>query len=266
MLAVVDAEHTLLVTGNGDVIQPTDGVLGIGSGGNYAVAAARALLAHSSLARPRSCARRWKLPPTSTYTRTRISWWRNFRARPDPSGNRRRIGPSHRRPGRRQAGGGRGHPQPLAAAAARRRDAARGGAEEHPHDRAHRRRQDRDRPAAGQAHRRAVHQGRGDALHRGRLLRPRRGEHGPRAGGERHRPGPAAGAGKRRGRGPPPRRRAAARPAGAGAAVARRRCPTARNSPERYQRTREKMRAMLAAGELEDRKVEITLEHQGRCR
>ena len=49
MLAVVDAEHTLLVTGNGDVIQPTDGVLGIGSGGSYAVAAARALLAHSDL-------------------------------------------------------------------------------------------------------------------------------------------------------------------------------------------------------------------------
>ena len=49
LLAVVDAKHTLLVTGNGDVIQPTDGVLGIGSGGNYAVAAARALMAHSSL-------------------------------------------------------------------------------------------------------------------------------------------------------------------------------------------------------------------------
>ncbi len=44
LLAVVDARHTLLVTGNGDVIQPTDGVLGIGSGGNYAVAAARALI------------------------------------------------------------------------------------------------------------------------------------------------------------------------------------------------------------------------------
>jgi len=49
LLAVVDTEHTLLVTGNGDVIQPADGVLGIGSGGNYAVAAARALLAHSDL-------------------------------------------------------------------------------------------------------------------------------------------------------------------------------------------------------------------------
>ena len=49
LLAVVDARHTLLVTGNGDVIQPTDGVLGIGSGGNYAVAAARALVAHGTL-------------------------------------------------------------------------------------------------------------------------------------------------------------------------------------------------------------------------
>jgi ATP-dependent HslUV protease subunit HslV len=49
LLAVVDAKHTLLVTGNGDVIQPTDSVLGIGSGGNYAVAAARALLAYSDL-------------------------------------------------------------------------------------------------------------------------------------------------------------------------------------------------------------------------
>lgn len=49
LLAVVDARHTLLVTGNGDVIQPTDGILGIGSGGNYAVAAARALLQHSDL-------------------------------------------------------------------------------------------------------------------------------------------------------------------------------------------------------------------------
>lgn len=49
LLAVVDARHTLLVTGGGDVIQPTDGILGIGSGGNYAVAAARALIEHSSL-------------------------------------------------------------------------------------------------------------------------------------------------------------------------------------------------------------------------
>ena len=49
MLVIVDARHTLLLTGNGDVVQPTDGVLGVGSGGNFAVAAARALIAHSSL-------------------------------------------------------------------------------------------------------------------------------------------------------------------------------------------------------------------------
>jgi ATP-dependent HslUV protease subunit HslV len=49
LLAVADARHTLLVSGTGDVIQPTDGILGIGSGGNYAVAAARALVAHAKL-------------------------------------------------------------------------------------------------------------------------------------------------------------------------------------------------------------------------
>jgi ATP-dependent HslUV protease subunit HslV len=49
MIAVVDAQYTLLVSGTGDVIQPTDGILGIGSGGNYAKAAAQALVAHSDL-------------------------------------------------------------------------------------------------------------------------------------------------------------------------------------------------------------------------
>ncbi|RIK87275.1 MAG: HslU--HslV peptidase proteolytic subunit [Planctomycetota bacterium] len=50
LVAVVDARHTLLLSGTGDVIQPSDGILGIGSGGNYALAAARALVQHSSLA------------------------------------------------------------------------------------------------------------------------------------------------------------------------------------------------------------------------
>jgi ATP-dependent HslUV protease subunit HslV len=49
MLAVADAEHSLLISGTGDVILPTDGILGIGSGGNYAVAAARALCKYSDL-------------------------------------------------------------------------------------------------------------------------------------------------------------------------------------------------------------------------
>lgn len=43
MLTVISTEHSLLVTGQGDVVQPTDGIIGIGSGGMFAVAAARAL-------------------------------------------------------------------------------------------------------------------------------------------------------------------------------------------------------------------------------
>ncbi|MDR3108885.1 MAG: ATP-dependent protease subunit HslV [Planctomycetaceae bacterium] len=49
MMIVVDASITLLLSGTGDVIQPTDGITAIGSGGNYAIAAARALLVHSTL-------------------------------------------------------------------------------------------------------------------------------------------------------------------------------------------------------------------------
>lgn len=49
LMAVVDREHSLLVSGTGDVIQPTDGVIGIGSGGNFAIAAARALLTTTDL-------------------------------------------------------------------------------------------------------------------------------------------------------------------------------------------------------------------------
>src|SRR6202011_2839617 len=49
MMVVVDREHMLLLSGTGDVIQPTDGVAAIGSGGAYALAAARALMTHSSL-------------------------------------------------------------------------------------------------------------------------------------------------------------------------------------------------------------------------
>ena len=49
MLAVADASTSLMVSGAGDVIEPTDGVIGIGSGGPYALSAAKALLQHSSL-------------------------------------------------------------------------------------------------------------------------------------------------------------------------------------------------------------------------
>jgi ATP-dependent HslUV protease subunit HslV len=49
LLAVADLEHALLVSGTGDVIEPDDGLVAIGSGGPYALAAARALVAHSGL-------------------------------------------------------------------------------------------------------------------------------------------------------------------------------------------------------------------------
>ncbi len=49
-LVVADKDKGLLVSGNGDVIEPDDGILAIGSGGSYALAAARALLAHAPLA------------------------------------------------------------------------------------------------------------------------------------------------------------------------------------------------------------------------
>jgi len=49
MLIAVDTKHTLLLSGTGDVLQPSDGILGIGSGGMFAVAAARALLKFTNL-------------------------------------------------------------------------------------------------------------------------------------------------------------------------------------------------------------------------
>lgn len=49
MLLVCDREHTFLISGNGDVIEPDDGVIAIGSGGPYALAAARGLIRKSDL-------------------------------------------------------------------------------------------------------------------------------------------------------------------------------------------------------------------------
>ena len=49
-LVVADRQHGFVITGNGDLLEPDDPILAIGSGGGYALAAARALLAHSPLA------------------------------------------------------------------------------------------------------------------------------------------------------------------------------------------------------------------------
>jgi ATP-dependent HslUV protease subunit HslV len=52
MLAVADAEASLIITGNGDVLEPENGIVTIGSGGAYAQAAAIALLNHTELSAP----------------------------------------------------------------------------------------------------------------------------------------------------------------------------------------------------------------------
>ena len=49
LLVVADEAHTFLISGTGELIEPDDGVLAIGSGGNYALAAARALMDHEGL-------------------------------------------------------------------------------------------------------------------------------------------------------------------------------------------------------------------------
>ncbi|HIC85298.1 MAG TPA: ATP-dependent protease subunit HslV, partial [Desulfobacterales bacterium] len=49
LLLAMDKEHTLIISGTGDVIEPDEAVAAIGSGGPYALAAAKALMGHSSL-------------------------------------------------------------------------------------------------------------------------------------------------------------------------------------------------------------------------
>lgn len=49
LMAVCDKDTSLILTGNGDVVEPEDGIIGIGSGGNYALAAARALIDRDDL-------------------------------------------------------------------------------------------------------------------------------------------------------------------------------------------------------------------------
>ncbi len=53
MVVAADRENLLVISGTGDVIQPTEGVAAIGSGGSYALAAARALLSHTDLSAAR---------------------------------------------------------------------------------------------------------------------------------------------------------------------------------------------------------------------
>ncbi len=107
----------------------------------------------------------------------------------DAAPDRRGARQVRHRPGGRQARRGHCAAQPHAAAEAV-AGAGRGSrAEEHPDDRADRRRQDRNRPPARAARAVAVHQGRGVEVHRSRLRRPRRRVDGPRSRRARRRHG-----------------------------------------------------------------------------
>jgi len=73
LLLAVDAGGALLVSGTGDVIEPDEGVMAIGSGGPFALAAARALLAHTDLSAKQICKEAMKIAASlCVYTNSEI--------------------------------------------------------------------------------------------------------------------------------------------------------------------------------------------------
>src|SRR5262249_19886324 len=70
MMIVADKDVSLVLTGTGDVLEPEGGVMGIGSGGTYALAGARALASTPISTPRRSSRRRWRSRPTSASTPT----------------------------------------------------------------------------------------------------------------------------------------------------------------------------------------------------
>ena len=61
MMAVADADHSLILSGNGDVLEPEDGLIGIGSGGPFALSAARALINENSVSAEQIALRSMKI-------------------------------------------------------------------------------------------------------------------------------------------------------------------------------------------------------------
>ena len=60
-MAVADKDHSYTLTGNGDVLEPDDGIIAIGSGGNYALSAARALIEFENLTPEDICRKAMKI-------------------------------------------------------------------------------------------------------------------------------------------------------------------------------------------------------------
>lgn len=74
LLLAMDEDHTLIISGTGDVIEPDESVAAIGSGGSYALAAARALVAHSDLDAPTIALEAMKIAASiCIYTNERIT-------------------------------------------------------------------------------------------------------------------------------------------------------------------------------------------------
>lgn len=74
LLLVVDADHLLIISGTGDVIEPDDGVASVGSGGPYALAAARALAENTDLSVTEICRRSLEIAAgICVYTNDHIS-------------------------------------------------------------------------------------------------------------------------------------------------------------------------------------------------
>ena len=85
LLVVADLEHGFLLSGTGELIEPDDGILAVGSGGNYALAAARALLPDPApRRRARSCSGRSRSPRTSASSPTATSRSSNCRLMAEP--------------------------------------------------------------------------------------------------------------------------------------------------------------------------------------
>ena len=61
MMAVADADHSLILSGNGDVLEPEDGLIGIGSGGPFALSAARALITENTVSAEQIALRSMKI-------------------------------------------------------------------------------------------------------------------------------------------------------------------------------------------------------------
>ena len=192
MMAVADKDRSFTLTGTGDVLEPEDGVIGIGSGGNYALAAARALMAVDGLSAEEIARRAMKIAADiCVYTNNNVIVETIRRMRMEvPTYSPREIvseldrfivGQNDAKRAVAIALRNRWRRQQLPEAHAR-----GSGAEEHPDDRPDRLRQDRDRAPPGEAGAGAVPEGRGDEVHRGRLCRPRRGEHRARPGRGQH--------------------------------------------------------------------------------